>query len=80
MRREIYEMIQMNPELKRYLREQPIWYRTLARHPEKLEHMQIEMMNRYRKTIPHKVSELSQSLQLISMMLGMMGLTAKQGE
>lgn len=73
MRKDLYDFIQSNPDLKKFIREQPHWYRKLTRNPEQMKNMQIEMMNYYQKTIPHKVSGFSQSLQLVEMMIGMMG-------
>ncbi|WP_243289994.1 YlbE-like family protein [Bacillus sp. FJAT-47783] len=78
MRRDLYEYIQSDPDLKKFIREQPHWYRKLSRNPSQIENMQIEMLNFYKKTIPHKVSGLSQSLQLVEMMMGMMGSMMKQ--
>lgn len=72
MRRDVYDHIQANDDLKRFLREKPIWYRYLSRNPDQLENMHIDMLHFYKKTIPHKVSNFSQSLQFVSMMLGMM--------
>ncbi|WP_243386695.1 YlbE-like family protein [Bacillus kexueae] len=73
MRQELYNYIQSNQDLRRFIREQPHWYRKLTRDPKQIENMQIEMMNYYQKTIPHRVSGFSQSLQLVEMMIGMMG-------
>jgi len=78
MRSDVYEYIQANYDLKRFLREKPIWYRYLSRNPGQLENMHIDMMHYYKKTIPHKVSSFSQSLQLVSMMLGMMDAMRQQ--
>lgn len=35
MRKEIIDFINRNQELKQFIREQPQWYRTLSRYPEK---------------------------------------------
>ncbi|MDQ0860261.1 YlbE-like family protein [Bacillus sp. V2I10] len=71
MRKEIQEMIAADNELKKFLREQPYWYRKLARNPQDTESMKLAMMNYYQKTIPHKVAQFSNSVQMASMMLGM---------
>lgn len=71
MRKEVQDMIAANEELKNFLREQPQWYRKLSRNPTDTESMQLAMMNYYQKTIPHKVAQFSNSVQMASMMLGM---------
>ncbi|KZZ82974.1 MULTISPECIES: YlbE-like family protein [Bacillaceae] len=71
MRQEIQEYIQSKPEITKFIREQPQWYRKLSRNPQALEEMNLAMMNYYQKTIPHKVAQFSNSIQMASMMLGM---------
>ncbi|MGN7941219.1 MULTISPECIES: YlbE-like family protein [Bacillaceae] len=71
MRKEIQEYIQLDKERQKFLREQPYWYRKLARNPNDLESFEIAMMNYYQKTIPHRVAHFSNSLQMAQMMIGM---------
>lgn len=71
MRKEVQDMIAANEEIKKFIREQPHWYRKLSRNPKDTESMQLAMMNHYQKTIPHKVAQFSNSVQMASMMLGM---------
>ncbi|AZB42811.1 hypothetical protein CEF21_11175 [Bacillus sp. FJAT-42376] len=71
MRKEIQDYIQSKPEITSFIREQPQWYRKLSRNPQAQEEMNLAMMNYYQKTIPHKVAQFSNSLQMASMMLGM---------
>ncbi|MTH52605.1 hypothetical protein GKZ89_04230 [Bacillus mangrovi] len=71
MRKEIQDYIQSKPEITKFIREQPQWYRKLARNPKASEEMNLAMMHYYQKTIPHKVAQFSNSLQMASMMLGM---------
>lgn len=71
MREDVQKYIRANKDLQRFIREQPYWYRRLARNPKDMEKMEIEMMNYYQKTIPHKVSQFSNSIQMAQMMLGM---------
>lgn len=71
MRKEIQEYIQSSPDLIKFMREQPQWYRKLSRNPNDTEALQVAMMNHYQKTIPHKVAQFSNSIQMASMMLGM---------
>lgn len=71
MRKEIQEQIRSNKELQQFIREQPQWFRKLSRNPNDLETLEMEMMNYYQKTIPHKVQQFSNSIQMASMMIGM---------
>lgn len=71
MRIEVQEFIRTNSERKKYIREQPHWYRKLSRNPNDLESLEINMMNYYQKTIPHKVEQFSNSIQMAQMMIGM---------
>jgi hypothetical protein len=71
MRKEIQEQIRSNKELQQFIREQPQWFRKLSRNPTDLESLEMEMMNYYQKTIPHKVQQFSNSIQMASMMIGM---------
>lgn len=71
MRNEIVDLLDSNQELKQFIREQPQWYRTLSRNPEKIQTMQIASMHYYRKTIPHKVEMFTNGVQMASMMMHM---------
>ncbi|MGM7720247.1 YlbE-like family protein [uncultured Metabacillus sp.] len=71
MRKEVQEHIRANKERQKFLREQPIWFRKLSRNPTDLESLELNMMNYYQKTIPHKVQQFSNSVQMASMMIAM---------
>ncbi|MFD2212982.1 YlbE-like family protein [Metabacillus endolithicus] len=71
MRKEVQEYIFANDERKKFVREQPYWYRKLSRNPNDINDMEISMMNYYQKTIPHKVQQFSNSIQMASMMVAM---------
>ncbi|APH05372.1 YlbE-like family protein [Bacillus weihaiensis] len=71
MRKDVLEYIQAKEERKQFLREQPHWYRKLARNPNDFQMFEIEMMNYYQRTIPHKVQQFSNSIQMASMMMAM---------
>ncbi|WLR43647.1 YlbE-like family protein [Bacillus carboniphilus] len=72
MRKDVLDYIYENPDIIRYLRENPHWYRVINRNPQSLEQLQIEMMNAYEKTIPHMVSNFSNSVEMAKMMMGML--------
>ncbi|MCY9374928.1 YlbE-like family protein [Bacillus sp. T17B1] len=71
MRKEVQEFISANEERKRFIREQPIWYRRLSRKPDDLSSFQLEMMNFYEKTIPHRVNQFTNGIQMAQMMMQM---------
>ncbi|WP_456275612.1 YlbE-like family protein [Bacillus sp. AK128] len=71
MRQEIINMIRSNEEYRRYIREQPFWYRKLSRNPESLNEFHLSSKEYYKQTIPHKVANFSQQLQMASMMINM---------
>lgn len=72
MRTQISQYIFSNNELKRFIREQPQWYRMLSRKPELLEQFEIASSHYFEKTIPHRVQKFSQGVQMASMMMGML--------
>jgi hypothetical protein len=68
MRRDVWQYVQANPMLRAFVREQPRWYRLLARHPHELSALQLAALRHYGQTIPDKVEKISQSLQMASLM------------
>lgn len=72
MRQEIIGYIHQQPLLKNYLRENPHWYRRLARNPSQLQSFEVSSLSYYKKTIPDQVEKISNGVQMASMMLGML--------
>jgi hypothetical protein len=71
MRQDIFETIEKDRDLKQFIRLQPQWYRNLMRSPHQLEKMQTEATYHFKKSIPHRISSLSDGVQMASMMLHM---------
>ncbi|MDF2858773.1 MAG: hypothetical protein K0Q87_4624 [Neobacillus sp.] len=71
MRRELFEFLNDKKELKKFVREQPLWYRKLSRNPYDLQSLEIESLHYYKKTIPHQVEKFSNNVQMASMMFYM---------
>ncbi|MGE6631269.1 YlbE-like family protein [Bacillus sp. NPDC077027] len=71
MRREVLEYVMAEEERLKFIRQRPLWYRQLARHPENLSQFELDKMNFYEKTIPHRVNQLSNSVQMAEMMIQM---------
>lgn len=72
MRQELIRHIQMNNELRQFIREQPYWYRKLSREPQLFEQFEIASLHYFQKTIPHRVEKLSNGLSMASMMMSML--------
>ncbi|HYK74674.1 MAG TPA: YlbE-like family protein [Pseudoneobacillus sp.] len=71
MRTEIIDYLQEKKDLKEFLRQQPHWYRKLARNPHDLQALEVASLHYFRKTIPDHVEKFSNSVQMASMMMHM---------
>jgi heme oxygenase len=71
MRIEILEILRTNEEYRKYIREQPYWYRKLSRNPSSISEFDLSSKEYFKRTIPHKVASFSQQLQMASMMINM---------
>lgn len=69
MRREVWHVVQSNPDYHRFIQENPQWYRRLTRNPTDLETLDISVKQYFKKSIPDQVGKLSQNVQLASMMI-----------
>ncbi len=71
MRQDLYEEIASNEDLLNFLRQQPVWYRRLSRNPHDLATFETEAIFFLKKSIPDRVMQLSNSVQMASMMVSM---------
>ncbi|WP_318504920.1 YlbE-like family protein [Bacillus sp. T3] len=71
MRKDLIEYLHGNKQLQQFVREQPTWYRKLARNPQDLQMLEISSLHFYEKTIPHQVQKFSNGVQMASMMMSM---------
>jgi len=67
----VYEQIQGNEDLQNFLRQQPMWYKRLSRNPQDLAVFETEAKYFFKKSIPDRVLQLSNSVQMASMMVSM---------
>ncbi|MDQ0972814.1 hypothetical protein F4694_002072 [Bacillus niacini] len=72
MRRDVLEYLNRQKELKKFIREQPLWYRKLSRNPYDLQTLEIASLHYYKKTIPDKVEKFTNNVQMASMMFYML--------
>lgn len=71
VRQDLYEWISDNEDQLKYLRLQPMWYRTLSRNPHQIEKLGTEAVNYFEKSIVHRVNKLTNGVQVANMMLSM---------
>ena len=71
MRQDIFELIEADEDLLNFLRQQPIWYRRLSRNPQEFDLFNTESKYFFKKSIPDRVHQLSNSVQMASMMVSM---------
>ncbi|QDI90630.1 hypothetical protein EPH95_05075 [Salicibibacter halophilus] len=72
MRADLMEYFSVRPDLKRYLRAEPYWYRILARRPERLEEMEKEARYFNGQTWPQRVSRMNQGLGMTIQLLNLL--------
>lgn len=72
MRKEILDYLKANPELHRYVREDPAWYRKLSRNPSGLQSLQSSSKSFYKKTFSDQVERIANSLGMASVMMQML--------
>ncbi|MGE7768090.1 YlbE-like family protein [Peribacillus sp. NPDC096540] len=80
MRQNVYEFIQTSEDMRNYLRVQPAWYKRLMRNPHEVDLFETEAKYYFEKSIPHRVSKFSESVQVASMMLHMFQAMNTPGE
>ncbi len=69
MRREVQQFVNANPETKRFVREQPQWYRMLGRNPYLISSIEKNMKEYYGKTFAQKIDRTHSGIQSASMLL-----------
>ncbi|MDG5788318.1 YlbE-like family protein [Evansella sp. AB-P1] len=72
MRTEVYNYVRSQPDLHRFLRYNPMWYRKLSRNPFSLKEMEKEAKIFHGKTFPQRMDRLQNSMNMAVMMLEMM--------
>ncbi|KOO44112.1 YlbE-like family protein [Priestia koreensis] len=72
MRKDVYDYISSKSKLQQFIREQPIWYRTLTRDPTQLEKFELASLQYFKQTIPHKIEKFSNSVEMANVMLYML--------
>ncbi|AVQ98936.1 YlbE-like family protein [Oceanobacillus sp. M65] len=65
--------LEENPQIARFVRYNPVWYRYLSRDPSRISELPKEAKVFYGKTIPQKVERFSNQMQMVGMMLQFAG-------
>jgi hypothetical protein len=71
MRKEMHEYMKQRPDLKQFIRHNPIWYRYLSRDPQSLSQLENEVKVFTGKTIPQKLDRFQSNLNMAMMLLDM---------
>ncbi|MBM7095894.1 MULTISPECIES: YlbE-like family protein [Alteribacter] len=71
MRTEVIQHIRTQPELWKYLRMHPEWYRKLGRNPGLLSEMEKEAKVFYGKTFPQRMDRIQNNVNLAAMLFDM---------
>ena len=71
MRHEVQLYINQHPEIKQFIRNNPMWYRYLSRNPESVIQLEQEVKHFYGKTFPQKIERFQSNLNMAMMLLDM---------
>lgn len=72
MRHEVQLFLSSRPDLARFVREKPIWYRLLSRSPEKMYQIEQEARIFYGQTFSQRIDRIQQQVQLVQILMNMM--------
>lgn len=71
MRTEVIQYIRSKPNLHQFIREEPKWYRILSRNPHEIKRMEYEAKKYYKQTIPDRMEQFVNGIQMAQMMMSM---------
>ncbi|MFT4416097.1 YlbE-like family protein [Fredinandcohnia humi] len=71
MRKELFDYIESNKQIRIFIRENPTWYKRITRNPNDIQTLELEAREYFKQTIPHKIKKINHSLELASFMLQM---------
>lgn len=69
MDRTTYHYVKSQPELHRFIRYHPIWYRYLSRDPSMIVKLEKEAKKFYGKTFNQRINKLYKNVQMFEMLL-----------
>ncbi|WP_047984578.1 YlbE-like family protein [Ornithinibacillus californiensis] len=69
MNKELSHFLESRPDLKNFIRYNPIWYRYLTRDPSRISEIEQEAKRFYGKTLSQKLEKVNQNVQMVGMLL-----------
>lgn len=67
----VYTHIRRDGEMLHFLRQHPIWYRTLARDPSSFEQFQQEVRIYYGKTVPQRIEKIKNQIEMVDLVIAL---------
>lgn len=71
MRHEVQLYLNQHPEMKQFVRNNPVWYRYLSRNPQSVRELEEEVKQFYGRTFPQKLDRFQSNLSMAMMLLEM---------
>lgn len=72
MRKELQQYVEMRPDLKHFIREQPIWFKRLSREPHLMATIEQEAKVYYGQTFSQKVQKFQERIETAAMFMELM--------
>lgn len=64
-----YNYLAKNPDLAKFVRYNPIWYRYLSRDPERVYEIKHEAKKFYGKTFPQRLEKVNNNVEMLGMLM-----------
>ncbi|MFD1360228.1 YlbE-like family protein [Lentibacillus salinarum] len=68
-----YQYLQENPELAKFVRLNPVWYRYLTREPHRIQELEKASKQFYGKTFSQQVDKIGSHVQMVNMLINFAG-------
>ncbi|MGM8211861.1 YlbE-like family protein [Virgibacillus sp. W0430] len=66
-----YKYLKEQPHLLRFIRYNPVWYRSITRNPDCLSEIEKEAKKFYGKTFPQKLEQMNEHMKMAHMVLSL---------
>lgn len=73
MNSSIFQQLQSQPDLIKFVRYNPMWYRFLTRDPQKIKDLPKEAKKFYGKTFTQQLEKFSDQIRIVDMMIQLAG-------
>lgn len=68
MRQEVQLYLSQRPEMKQFVRNNPLWYRYLSRNPQSILQLEEQVKYYFGKTFPQKIDRFQSNLNMAMML------------